>query len=908
MLSSSQNCMLKTRNYITTIQAQFYNEIINKRNMGNNIKMEDVLRHLAHKERHIFDLASFLKNKCENTPNYTLLLGAGCSVTSGICTGVDLVNIWKKEIYETEKQGDISEEDFWSVQFPWYDQRNPYSSLFQKKYDLPRQRRIFVENEVAGKNPAIGYAYLVKLIESNYFNTVFTTNFDDLINEAFYRFSSKRPIVCAHDSSISSITVTSKRPKIIKLHGDYLFDDIKSTLRETESLNDNMKAKFIEFAKDHGLVVVGYAGNDRSIMDILSMLLQKEDYFKHGIYWCIRKGDANISDELRQLLWKDRVFYVKVDGFDELMAELNLRLNDGKLPIEDELLSYKKQKKMIEDLTDKRYFSEATKANNIIEKDMRRLSKNISKNIINDFFDIVNKRNSNIKSNAEPNRRNGLKALTDEERRKLDDIQDLLEEGRKEEAESIITKTLSETTGSTQFVFYLYDMMTTILRSVPGKEKLLQDAFDKMIELNPNCEENYIKAFRFIDDYKLSVDYLNRAISLFPNDIYLYNEKASYLINERLDLWENNSLQEIFAEIKEAIDKSLEINNTPYNKAWLIKCDYLKKINEKDIDGSKLEIQNVVNTFSHVKSQYLSIAYERYYKLLDIEEDECEKKLKDLYTYFQKADDLAFVEVCAISRLNFYMKQGKIKDFEEFVQDYEKEYIPSEDFEFNKAVAYVKHFAKFEKAEDIINSAKKSKRWRNLMFDYFCETNQKERAEKLLNRYFSNDIYKKVRYYSMCDDNKIIELLESYWESNPHMISDISMYACACLKHGQEAKAYKLCKKYYDNPDYFDGVLYINYFLADKKYNKKDNRSKIQNKIINKKELYPQIVMAAAYALVNDRDNMYSCLNVAIKENVLFKFDIVKWPVFEKYVNEDKFKKIADVKDLLKFEKKIENF
>lgn len=900
--------MLKMRNYITTIQAQFYNEIINKRNMGNNIKMEDVLRHLAHKERHIFDLASFLKNKCENTPNYTLLLGAGCSVTSGICTGVDLVNIWKKEIYETEKQGDISEEDFWSVQFPWYDQRNPYSSLFQKKYDLPRQRRIFVENEVAGKNPAIGYAYLVKLIESNYFNTVFTTNFDDLINEAFYRFSSKRPIVCAHDSSISSITVTSKRPKIIKLHGDYLFDDIKSTLRETESLNDNMKAKFIEFAKDHGLVVVGYAGNDRSIMDILSMLLQKEDYFKHGIYWCIRKGDTNISDELRQLLWKDRVFYVKVDGFDELMAELNLRLNDGRLPIEDELLSYKKQKKMIEDLTDKRYFSEATKANNIIEKDMRRLSKNISKNIINDFFDIVNKRNSNIKSNAEPKRRNDLKALTDEERRKLDDIQDLLEEGRKEEAESIITKTLSVTTGSTQFVFYLYDMMTTVLRSVPGKEKLLQDAFDKMIELNPNYEENYIKAFRFIDDYKLSVDYLNRAISLFPNDIYLYNEKAGYLINERLDFWENDSLQEIFAEIKEAIDRSLEINNTPYNKAWLIKCDYLKKINEKDIDKSKREIQNVVNTFSHVKSQYLSIAYERYYKLLDIEEDECEKKLKDLYTYSQKADDLAFVEVCAISRLNFYMKQGKIKDFEEFVQDYEKEYIPSEDFEFNKAVAYAKYFAKFEKAEDIINSAKKTKRWRNLMFDYFCETNQKERAEKLLNRYFSNDIYKKVRYYSMCDDNKIIELLESYWESNPHMISDISMYACACLKHGQEAKAYKLCKKYYDNPDYFDGVLYINYFLADKKYNKKDNRSKIQNKIIDKKELYPKIVMAAAYALVNDRDNMYSCLNVAIKENVLFKFDIVKWPVFEKYVNEDKFKKIADVKDLLKFEKKIENF
>jgi hypothetical protein len=57
----------------------------------------------------------------------------------------------------------------------------------------------------------------------------------------FHQFSDLRPIVCAHDSAISSITITSKRPKIIKLHGDYLFDDIKSTVRETESLEENNK-------------------------------------------------------------------------------------------------------------------------------------------------------------------------------------------------------------------------------------------------------------------------------------------------------------------------------------------------------------------------------------------------------------------------------------------------------------------------------------------------------------------------------------------------------------------------------------------------------------------------------------------------------------------------------------------
>ena len=84
----------------------------------------------------------------------------------------------------------------------------------------------------------------MKLIAAGYFNTVFTTNFDDLLNEAFYRFSHVRPVVCAHDSSISGVTITSDRPKIIKLHGDYLFDNIKTTLRETESLEMNMRMNF----------------------------------------------------------------------------------------------------------------------------------------------------------------------------------------------------------------------------------------------------------------------------------------------------------------------------------------------------------------------------------------------------------------------------------------------------------------------------------------------------------------------------------------------------------------------------------------------------------------------------------------------------------------------------------------
>ena len=576
-------------------------------------------------------------------------------------------------------------------------------------------------------------------------------------------------------------------------------------------------------------------------------------------------------------------------------------------PIEDELLSYKKQQKMIKDLTDSKYFSEATKANDIIKKDMKRLSKNLSKNIINDFFDIMNEQNNNVKANIEPKRKNNLKPITDEERRILDKIQDFIIDGKKEDAENIISQKLAENIGNTQFVFHLYNMRTTIYRSVPNKEKILIDSFDKLIELMPCRKENYIRAFNSVYDYKIKIKYINRAIELFPNDIDLYNEKAEYLINECLDFWEIEHSQDFISDIKASIDKSLEINNTPNNIAWLLKCDYIKSVNENDIAKARKEIKEIVNTFSYVKSKYLSMVYERYYKLLEMDECSCENKINELYSYFFKANDLASVETSAISLMKFYMKLGRLDDFEKFVKKYESEYIPSEDFDYSKAWAYTKYFALFEKAESVINDYyNNSNKWKNLMFDYLCETKQKDRAKALLTQYFPNDNYKLVQYYNMSNDEKVIEILEKYWVSNPHTISDISVYACACLKHGQEAKAYALCKKYYDKPEYFNGVLYINYFLADQKYNNKDISSKIQKKIIDRKELYSEIVLAAAYALLNDKNHMYSSLSAAIKEKVSYKFDILDWPVFEKYKDEEKFKKLADVSELMNFERKIE--
>jgi hypothetical protein len=314
-------------------------------------------------------LINILKTTKDHHPNFTLFLGAGASITSGIKSAREMISEWKASYIDMYGADKLKAE-------PWFEKGNEYSELFERLYDQPTQRREYIERCINNSNPSWGYVYLVNLLKEKTFNTVFTTNFDDLINEACYTFSNNlRPVVCAHDSSIKNIRLTSNRPKIIKLHGDFLFDDLKNTIRELESLEDNMRTKFKQYASEFGMIVMGYAGNDRSIMDTLNTLLHSDNSFPHGIYWCIRKGTEleRLPEELKNLARFSRFHLIEIDGFDEAMAEIHHSLS---LPLQEEVsdpysaLSSKLDK----------YFSgleDDEGQSQLIKKDMRLLSEHV---------------------------------------------------------------------------------------------------------------------------------------------------------------------------------------------------------------------------------------------------------------------------------------------------------------------------------------------------------------------------------------------------------------------------------------------------------------------------------------------------------------------------------------------------
>ncbi len=273
-----------------------------------------------HNKRDKTHLINLIGRRSNETPNFALLIGAGASVSSGVKTASQMIVEWRRQLYEQSKSSEPFEE--WLQKQDWHEDEEEYSILFEKVCDQRSQRRIYIEECVKDAKPSWGYIYLANIIAHNCFNVIFTPNFDDLLNEACFLYADLRPIVCAHDSAVADIRVTSARPKIIKLHGDFLYDSIKNTVRETEALENNMRDKFMQFAREYGLVVVGYGGNDRSIMDTLEMVLRSEGHFPNGLYWCRRKEDK-ASKKLVRLMRRENTYWVEIEGFDEFMAELH---------------------------------------------------------------------------------------------------------------------------------------------------------------------------------------------------------------------------------------------------------------------------------------------------------------------------------------------------------------------------------------------------------------------------------------------------------------------------------------------------------------------------------------------------------------------------------------------------------
>src|SRR5690606_23236231 len=220
---------------------------------------------------------TFLRGfKVLSNQSFDLFLGAGASISSGIHSGSDLVWLFKRELLSVS--GKINGKKFQDLKvdankkviqsyFAEEDSKtaNPYSYYFEKCYPDPLVRQEFLTNMVRDKKPSIGFMCLSALVGHQKFNTVWTTNFDDLIERAI----NKLDISCQVVSPENAKSVQNFRndiPTVVKLHGDFRYDALQNTDEELQKLEDNLHRYFLDASSQRGLLVVGYSGSDESVL------------------------------------------------------------------------------------------------------------------------------------------------------------------------------------------------------------------------------------------------------------------------------------------------------------------------------------------------------------------------------------------------------------------------------------------------------------------------------------------------------------------------------------------------------------------------------------------------------------------------------------------------------------------
>jgi hypothetical protein len=272
----------------------------------------------------------------------SLLLGAGASISSGMPSAERCIWEWKQDIFATnnpalrESVGEISLAGTKRRIQDWLDKRGGYPPNFSpSEYSIYAQacfptstdRRSYFQNYVRKATPFVGYRMLPLLARVGLVRTLWTTNFDGLPARA----CSAGGISCIEIGIDSQHRVglvpALGEVRVVSLHGDYRYDDLKNTTIELRSQEAELCKELVADLRDHDLLVIGYSGRDTSLMSVLTDAYVGARAGR--LYWCGMQSRPSqaVQDLLDVAVAAGReAFYVPFHGFDDLMERLALRV------------------------------------------------------------------------------------------------------------------------------------------------------------------------------------------------------------------------------------------------------------------------------------------------------------------------------------------------------------------------------------------------------------------------------------------------------------------------------------------------------------------------------------------------------------------------------------------------------
>ena len=270
----------------------------------------------------------------------SFFIGAGLSLPAGIPTTGGIIVDSARKIYE-ETLGDClldpSELMSWLSKQKFFDPNRAYSSVLNTAFASEVARVGYFENLMIGVRPTKAHFSIAEIIDKGYADVVVTTNFDRLMEYAILNRCGHFPIIVLSKSSLSDECARSWRPKVLKLHGDYLYGDIRNLDQELYLVKTNMSQKLHLVLRNGPVLVAGYSAGDASVMDAMETYVNNPSLEQHAIFWLTIKGTPPNARVLQLLekLENHGAGVVEIEDGDRFFVELANRLPIVKLGTQD---------------------------------------------------------------------------------------------------------------------------------------------------------------------------------------------------------------------------------------------------------------------------------------------------------------------------------------------------------------------------------------------------------------------------------------------------------------------------------------------------------------------------------------------------------------------------------------------
>ena len=208
----------------------------------------------------------------------------------------------------------------------------------------------YLERAMENREPSFGYHTLaLMLTETSQNNLVITTNFDNLVEDALFLYTEKKPLVVSHESLACYIESDIQRPIVAKVHRGLMYAPFNSP-ETTSDLKKEWRETLAYAFNTYTPIVIGYGGGDHSLMAFLEA---PDTLLPHGIYWCYLGKYGLPGKNVQKMVAEKEGYLVNIDGFDRLMYEMGKALYGDK--IHPEKVEPKMRERMMERIAG--YFS-----------------------------------------------------------------------------------------------------------------------------------------------------------------------------------------------------------------------------------------------------------------------------------------------------------------------------------------------------------------------------------------------------------------------------------------------------------------------------------------------------------------------------------------------------------------------